>query len=242
MISCPCRRFNRCSFFGSPYICTDVHFLPRRINRRSNLYKAVTVLGFPISSHNHAAATPAARTVPRPLLRALLRPPPPPRPRRRAAASPPCAAARRRLSSVCRGLAATSSVRRRPPPPRPRRHALAVAPPRPHRRYILVVPRPRRRALAMLRHRPPRRHILITAPPRPRRAIVLPDAASSPPSISVPSVGSSHAQASIMGRDKRKGKEPVVEPPKKKKTRAQKEAERAAVTARAADDQAAGRG
>jgi hypothetical protein len=42
-----------------------------------------------------------------------------------------------------------------------------------------------------------------------------------------------------MGRDKRKGKEPVVEPPKKKKTRTQKEAERAAM---AADDQAAGRG
>jgi hypothetical protein len=42
-----------------------------------------------------------------------------------------------------------------------------------------------------------------------------------------------------MGRDKRKGKELVVEPPKKKKTRTQKEAERAAM---AADDQAAGRG
>jgi hypothetical protein len=39
-----------------------------------------------------------------------------------------------------------------------------------------------------------------------------------------------------MGHDKRKGKEPVVEPPKKKKTRAQKEAERAAMAARAADD------
>jgi hypothetical protein len=45
-----------------------------------------------------------------------------------------------------------------------------------------------------------------------------------------------------MGRDKRKRKEPVVEPPKKKKTRAQKEAERAAMAVRAADDQAAGRG
>jgi hypothetical protein len=45
-----------------------------------------------------------------------------------------------------------------------------------------------------------------------------------------------HAQASIMGHDKRKGKEPVVEPPKKKKTRAQKEVERAAMAARAADD------
>jgi hypothetical protein len=45
-----------------------------------------------------------------------------------------------------------------------------------------------------------------------------------------------------MGRDKRKGKEPVVEPPKKKKTRAQKEAERPAMAVRAADDQAAGRG
>jgi hypothetical protein len=41
-----------------------------------------------------------------------------------------------------------------------------------------------------------------------------------------------------MGRDKRKGKEPVVEPlKKKKKTRTQKEAERAA---RAANDHAAG--
>jgi hypothetical protein len=45
-----------------------------------------------------------------------------------------------------------------------------------------------------------------------------------------------------MGPDKRKGKEPVVEPPKKKKTRTQKEAERAAMAVRAADDQAAGRG
>jgi hypothetical protein len=45
-----------------------------------------------------------------------------------------------------------------------------------------------------------------------------------------------------MGRYMRKGKEPVVEPPKKKKTRAQKEAERAAMAARAANDQAAGRG
>jgi hypothetical protein len=45
-----------------------------------------------------------------------------------------------------------------------------------------------------------------------------------------------------MGPDKRKGKEPVVEPLKKKKSRTQKEAERAAMAARAADDQAAGRG
>jgi hypothetical protein len=42
-----------------------------------------------------------------------------------------------------------------------------------------------------------------------------------------------------MGRDKRKGKESMVEPLKKKKTRSQKEAECAA---RAADDQAAGHG
>jgi hypothetical protein len=40
-----------------------------------------------------------------------------------------------------------------------------------------------------------------------------------------------------MGRDKRKGKELVVEPPKKNKTRTQKEAERAAMAARATDDQ-----
>jgi hypothetical protein len=45
-----------------------------------------------------------------------------------------------------------------------------------------------------------------------------------------------------MGHDKRKGKEPMVEPTKKKKTCTQKEAERAAMTVRAADDQAAGRG
>jgi hypothetical protein len=38
-----------------------------------------------------------------------------------------------------------------------------------------------------------------------------------------------------MGRDKRKGKEPMVEPPKKK-TRTQKEAERAAMVTRAVDD------
>jgi hypothetical protein len=39
-----------------------------------------------------------------------------------------------------------------------------------------------------------------------------------------------------MGHDKKKGKEAMVEPPKKKKTRTQKEAERAAMAARAADD------
>jgi hypothetical protein len=39
-----------------------------------------------------------------------------------------------------------------------------------------------------------------------------------------------------VGHDKRKGKESVVEPTKKKKTRAQKEVERAAMAARAADD------
>jgi hypothetical protein len=44
-----------------------------------------------------------------------------------------------------------------------------------------------------------------------------------------------------MGRDMRKGKEPMVEPPKKKMTRTLKEAERAALAARAADDQATGR-
>jgi hypothetical protein len=44
-----------------------------------------------------------------------------------------------------------------------------------------------------------------------------------------------------MGHDKRKGKELVVEPPNKKKTRTQKEAERAAMASRAADDQAADR-
>jgi hypothetical protein len=43
-------------------------------------------------------------------------------------------------------------------------------------------------------------------------------------------------RSDVMGRDKRKGKEPVVEPPKKKKTRAQKEAERAAMAVKAADD------
>jgi hypothetical protein len=42
-----------------------------------------------------------------------------------------------------------------------------------------------------------------------------------------------------MGRDKRKGKELVVEPLKKKKTRTQKEAECAAM---AADDQVVGHG
>jgi hypothetical protein len=45
-----------------------------------------------------------------------------------------------------------------------------------------------------------------------------------------------------MGRDKRKGKDPVVEPPKKKKTCSQKVAERAAMAARAANDQPADRG
>jgi hypothetical protein len=45
-----------------------------------------------------------------------------------------------------------------------------------------------------------------------------------------------------MGRDKRKGEELVVAPPKRKKTCTQKEAERAAMAARAVDDQAAGHG
>jgi hypothetical protein len=42
-----------------------------------------------------------------------------------------------------------------------------------------------------------------------------------------------------MDHEKRKGKEPVVEPPKKKKTFSQKEAERAAMVT---DDQVASRG
>jgi hypothetical protein len=46
----------------------------------------------------------------------------------------------------------------------------------------------------------------------------------------------------MMGRDKGKDKEPMVEPPKKKKTHTRKEAERVAMTARATDDQATGRG
>jgi hypothetical protein len=45
-----------------------------------------------------------------------------------------------------------------------------------------------------------------------------------------------------MGHEKRKGKELMVEPPKKKSTRTQKEVERAAMAARAADDQTTGRG
>jgi hypothetical protein len=45
-----------------------------------------------------------------------------------------------------------------------------------------------------------------------------------------------------MGCDKRKGKELVVESPKKKKTHTQKEVERAAMVARATDDQATDRG
>jgi hypothetical protein len=71
-----------------------------------------------------------------------------------------------------------------------------------------------------------------------RTAIIL--AAVAAPSV-VPSAGSSHRSIQrVMGHDKRKGKEPMVEPPEKKKTRTQKEAERAAMAARATDDQAAG--
>jgi hypothetical protein len=73
-----------------------------------------------------------------------------------------------------------------------------------------------------------------------RTAIIL--AAVAAPSV-VPSAGSSHRSIQrVMGHDKRKGKEPMVEPPKKKKTCAQKEAECAAMAVRATDDQAAGRG
>jgi hypothetical protein len=46
----------------------------------------------------------------------------------------------------------------------------------------------------------------------------------------------------MKGHDKRKGTELVVEPPKKKKTRTQKEAERAAIAVRAVNDQAVDRG
>jgi hypothetical protein len=45
-----------------------------------------------------------------------------------------------------------------------------------------------------------------------------------------------------MGRDKRKGKELMDEPPPKKKTRTQKEVERATMAARATDDQAVSHG
>jgi hypothetical protein len=66
-----------------------------------------------------------------------------------------------------------------------------------------------------------------------RAAVVL---AAAAPSV-VPSAGSSRRSIQhVVGHDKRKGKESVVEPTKKKKTRAQKEVERAAMAARAADD------
>jgi hypothetical protein len=45
-----------------------------------------------------------------------------------------------------------------------------------------------------------------------------------------------------MGRNKRKGQTPMVEPPPKKKTHTQKEVERAAMAARAADEQASSHG
>ena len=44
-----------------------------------------------------------------------------------------------------------------------------------------------------------------------------------------------------MGREKRKGKEIVVEKPVRKRTRAEREAERAEVVAKAAEEQASGR-
>ena len=44
-----------------------------------------------------------------------------------------------------------------------------------------------------------------------------------------------------MGREKRKGKEVVVEKPTRKRTRAEKEAERAEMVAKAAEEQATGR-
>jgi hypothetical protein len=44
-----------------------------------------------------------------------------------------------------------------------------------------------------------------------------------------------------MGRDKRKGKEVVVEEPARKRTRAAREAERAEMVAKAAEEQASGR-
>ena len=44
-----------------------------------------------------------------------------------------------------------------------------------------------------------------------------------------------------MGREKRKGKEVVVEKPARKRTRAEKEAERAEMVAKAAEEQASGR-
>ena len=44
-----------------------------------------------------------------------------------------------------------------------------------------------------------------------------------------------------MGREKRKGKEVVVEQPVRKRTRAEKEAERAEMVAKAVEEQASGR-
>jgi hypothetical protein len=83
------------------------------------------------------------------------------------------------------------------------------------------MPHPHRRAATSS---PRRRHVLAAVHRRSIRRLI--------PSLA----------PRVMGRDKRKGKEPVVEPPKKKKTRSQKEAERAAMATRAADDQAAGLG
>jgi hypothetical protein len=80
----------------------------------------------------------------------------------------------------------------------------------------------RRRALAAASS-PPRRHVLAVVHRRSIRRLV--------PSLT----------PRVMGHDKRKGKEHVVKPPPKKKTHSQKEAERAAMAVRAADDQAASR-
>jgi hypothetical protein len=45
----------------------------------------------------------------------------------------------------------------------------------------------------------------------------------------------------VMGREKRKGKEVVVKKPARKRTRAEREAERAEMVAKAAEEQASGR-
>jgi hypothetical protein len=141
-------------------------------------------------------------------------------------------------AAVPSSAAASASCRPVPPPLHLSCAATIAVPPHSLRHHLCIMPShaaasplPCATVFQLMSHSPPRANLQSAGSSR-RKTVpsVVPSASSSRRSIRC-----------VMGRDKRKGKDLVVEPPKKK-THAQKEADRTATAARATDNQAASRG
>ena len=168
-----------------------------------------------------------------PCFSSLFTPPPPdsfPSCRRRTSTSLPCA---RAATTVRRSHTLTVPPAQPLAPPA----RVAAAPhPRPRRHHAS---RARLSAPSAARSTLPSAAVLHASTPQPQ-----PHAAAAVPRRS--STRSALTRCSTiclfeMGREKRKGKEVVVEKPARKRTRAEKEAERAEMVAKAAEEQASGR-